>query len=85
MNFMTGGKACTLRRFIQANMALGLVVLVAAVYMIITGNYESYHARQAAETVLNRTAIGALLYLVGFWFAAIFSKPFLATACAQQS
>jgi hypothetical protein len=85
MKSIESGKACRLRRVILATMLVAAGVLVMAIYKIITGTYENYQARLAVETVLNRIALGALLTLVGSWYAHVFSKPYLAPACAQRA
>jgi hypothetical protein len=84
MKSLDSTKACQLRRLILATMLLAGVVLVTAIFLTITGTYENYPARLAAEAVLNRMALGALLTLVGSWYVHVFSKPFLTLACAQR-
>lgn len=76
MKFLQNTDGRILRRIFRANMALGLTVTVVASYLMITGQYESLQARQAAETVLGYLAIGGLLYIVIFWYICTFSKPF---------
>jgi hypothetical protein len=70
-------RAQRLRRFFRANMLLGAVVFAVAVYLIVTGQYENLAARQATEAVLDRFAIGGLLYIVAFWYLEMFSIPML--------
>lgn len=79
------GKACRLRRLILATMLVAGGVLLVALVLIIIGTYENYQARLATETVLNRVALGALLTLVGAWYAHVFSKPYLMPACTQRA
>ena len=83
MKSLVSKKACLLRRMILAAMLLAGTVLITAIYLTITGTYENHPARLAAESVLNRTALVALLTLVGAWYGHVFSKPFLAPACAK--
>ncbi len=64
------------KHIFRINMLLGLVVTVAAIYLIITGSYDGIQSRQSSETILSWTAIIGLLYTVGFWFACMFRKQF---------
>lgn len=52
-----------------ANIAVGATVFAAAVYFIITGEYSSLTERQASEGLLNKLAIGGVLYSVACWYA----------------
>ncbi len=63
------------RRFFGVNMVFGLLISCLSIFLIITGQYENLAARQASETILNVFAIGGLLYIVTFWYLAIFTKP----------
>ena len=85
MKSLDSKKAGLLRRMILGTMLLAGVVLITAIFLTITGTYENYPARLAAESVLNRTALGALLTLVGAWYGHVFSKPFLTPACAKHA
>ncbi|MCK4950466.1 MAG: hypothetical protein KAS48_01515 [Gammaproteobacteria bacterium] len=73
------------RRFFSANMIFGLLITAISVYLIITGQYENLAARQASETVLNMMAIGGLLYVVTFWYLAIFTKPLTSSSDNGQT
>ena len=64
------------KRIFRLNMLIGLIITIAATYMIITGSYDGIQARQSTETILGWTAIAGLLYTVGFWFACMFRKQF---------
>lgn len=77
MGYFSQTKAQSLRRVFRANMLLGAVVFAVSVYMIVTGQYENLAARLAAETILDRTAIGSLIYVVLFWYLEMFSIPIL--------
>jgi hypothetical protein len=77
MSSLNPHRAHQMRQFIRINIAIAFLVFVASVYLTITGEYANYHARAVAENLLNRIAIGALLYLVAFWYAHVFSKPYL--------
>ena len=69
--------ATKMRLVLHMNMLLGLLAVAIAVGLIITGEYANLTARQAAEAVLNRIAVGGLLYVVIFWLIDTFTKPFL--------
>lgn len=73
------------RRFFSANMIVGVFISAISVYLIITGQYENLAARQTAETMLNMMAIGGLLYVVTFWYLAIFTKPLTSTSDNEQA
>jgi len=77
MHFDLSSKSLFSRRFLRANIALGLTITVVALYMIFTGDYASHQARQASEAVFNRFAIGGLIYMAVVWSACQFSKPFM--------
>ena len=64
-----------LRRLFHGNMLFGLVLFLGAVAFTMFGSYENYAAREHVETLLNRLAIGGLLYVVLFWYADLFIKP----------
>ncbi len=74
-----------LRRVFHANMMLGSLMFAAAVYLMITGHYDNHLARQSAEMVLNRFALGGLLYLAAFWSADLLGKPYLCPSAEQQA
>ena len=63
--------------FLRINIALGLLVTIGALAMIFTGEYPSNQARHASEAVLNRFAIGGLLYMAIVWSACQLGKPFM--------
>lgn len=65
------------RRFFRTNIALGLAVTAGALYLIFTGDYANLEARHASEAVLNRFAVGGLIYMGIVWSACQFSKPFM--------
>ena len=68
------------KRIFRINMLIGLVITVAATYMMITGSYDGLEARNSTETILGWTAIVGLLYTVSFWFACMFRKQFFQDA-----
>ncbi|HEX9626164.1 MAG TPA: hypothetical protein VGA00_04440 [Acidiferrobacterales bacterium] len=77
MSNLNQTKAQRLRRVFRANMLLGAGVFAVSVYLIVTGQYENLAARLATEVVLDRFAIGGLLYIVAFWYLEMFSIPML--------
>lgn len=77
MRFDFSSKSLFTRRFLRANIAIGLAVTVVALYMIFTGDYPTHQARKASETVLNRFAIGGLIYMAVVWSTCQFGKPFM--------
>ncbi|RDH84622.1 MAG: hypothetical protein DIZ80_03905 [endosymbiont of Galathealinum brachiosum] len=64
------------KRIFRINMLIGLVITVAAIYMIITGTYDGIETRRSTEAILGWTAIAGVLYTVSFWFACMFRKQF---------
>ena len=73
-------RARLMRGIFKANMLFGVIAFAVAVYFTVTGHYHNLAAREAAEAVLNRIAIGGLLYVALFWFADVFSRPFLSVS-----
>ncbi len=69
------------QRVFRINMLIGFLITAAAIFLIITGQYESIQARQASEALFGWMAISGLLYSVGFWFACLFRQQlFLKTS-----
>lgn len=64
-----------LHNLLVANMALGVAVFAVAIYFMITGEYASLSARQATEALLNKFAIGGLLYSAASWYVDQFVRP----------
>lgn len=77
MPFNLTNKDLFSRRFLRANIAIGLTITLVALYMIFTGDYANDQARKASEAVLNRFAIGGLIYMALVWSACQFGKPFM--------
>lgn len=71
----TQAKATRLHTLLVSNMALGIAVFAIAVYFMITGEYANLHARQASEALLNKFAIGGLLYSAVVWYVDQFARP----------
>lgn len=73
------------RILFRANMALGLLISVAAVYFIITGQYANLETRKTMETLLNIAFFGGILYIVLFWYACAFTRPVLEKHFSRRS
>ncbi len=57
------------------NMALGALVFVAAVYLMVTGEYD--------KLLLGKLEIGAPLYVVLFWYLDRLFRPLWYSAAAR--
>ena len=66
---------CHMVRFARAHMVAGVVLAAAALYVMITGRYESLAARQHTEALLNGLALSGLIYAVAFWYVHQFLRP----------
>ena len=66
---------CHLVRHTRAHMLAGIVLLVAAVYLLITGRYDNLAERQHSEALLNVLALVAMTYSVVFWYLHQFVRP----------
>ncbi len=64
----------TLKKLFRVNMLLGMLVVAGSVYFMLTGHYDNLQQRLDAEAVMNKVAIGGLLYVVGFWYMCVFRK-----------
>ena len=64
----------TLKKIFRINMLIGMMVVAGSVYFILTGHYDNLEQRLGAEALMNKIAIGGLLYLVGFWYMCVFRK-----------
>lgn len=62
------------QRVFRINMLIGVLIAAIAIFLIITGQYESIQTRQTSEAILGWVAISGLLYSVGFWFACLFRQ-----------
>jgi len=62
-------------KLLGANIALGILVSIVAVYFIISGEYANLEMRKSAETLLNTTAIGGLIYSVAAWYLDLLIHP----------
>ena len=62
------------QRVFRINMLIGFIVTAIAIFLIITGTYDSMQTRQASEALLGWVAIAGMLYAVGFWFACMFRQ-----------
>ncbi|MBI5041660.1 MAG: hypothetical protein HZB57_10835 [Gammaproteobacteria bacterium] len=64
-----------LHNLLLANIAVGVAVFTVAVYFMITGEYANLPARQTTEALLNKFAIGGLLYSAAAWYLDQFVRP----------
>ncbi|MDH5392484.1 MAG: hypothetical protein OEY11_04765 [Gammaproteobacteria bacterium] len=70
-------KATMLRtRILRFNILLGLIVLMTAFFLMMTGEYSTLAERQQADRAYNYIMIGSLLYMATVWFGCVFTKPF---------
>ncbi len=69
-------KAVKIRKFMRTIMILGLMVFVVSIYRMVTGQYDSYLERRAADALYNNLTIGSLLYIAVSWVACVMTKPF---------
>ena len=63
------------RKVYLVNMALGALVVIASIYMIITGEYSNLAERKDVESTLNIFSVFGLLYATGAWYGYIFFTP----------
>ncbi|HEX5635510.1 MAG TPA: hypothetical protein VFY78_00355 [Gammaproteobacteria bacterium] len=63
-----------LKRIFRINMLIGFLVAAVSVYMILTGHYDNLQQRLGAEALMNKVAVGGLLYVAGFWYMCVFRK-----------
>jgi presenilin-like A22 family membrane protease len=63
-----------LKRIFRVNMAIGFLVTAISVYLILTGHYDNLQQRIGAEALMNKIAVGGLLYVAGFWYMCVFRK-----------
>jgi len=76
----TSAKSKRLHQIFMANIVLGLVVFMTAVYLMITGEYASLAMRQETEAILNALSVGGLIYSVVFWYLDLYFNPQFPTA-----
>ena len=76
MKMLSVDKALLRRRLLRMNIVIGLLVVVIAMALMITGEYGSLAERQAADTLFNYIAIGGVLYAIFSWMFCVMSKPF---------
>ncbi len=69
-------KAMKIRKIMRTTMLLGLMVFLVSTYLMVTGHYDSYMERRAADTFYNNLAIGSLLYIAVSWVTCVMTKPF---------
>lgn len=66
-----------LHNLLTANMIFGVAACGAAIYFMITGEYSNLPARQATEALLNKVALGGLLYSAAAWYLDQFVRPIM--------
>ena len=71
----TQSQKSRLHNLLVVNMAVGVGVFAVAIYFMVTGEYVNLPARQAAEALLNKFAIGGLLYSAASWYIDQFARP----------
>lgn len=69
-----------LHKLLTANMIFGVAACGAAIYFMITGEYTNLPARQTTEALLNKVALGGLLYSAAAWYLDQFVRPILRTS-----
>ena len=62
-------------KLLGANIELGILVFIVAVYFIISGEYANPETRKGTETLLNAAAIGGLIYSVAAWYLDLLIDP----------
>ncbi len=67
-----------LHKLLVSTMALGVVVFAVAVYFMVTGEYANLAARQTTEALLNKVAIGGLMFSAAAWYVDQFARPIFA-------
>ena len=77
MRFKLSSDTLFTKGFLRINIAIGLTITVIALYLIFTGEYPSMKEREAREIILNRFAVGGLIYMGLVWSACQLSKPFM--------
>lgn len=75
MKLLSMNKALSRRRLLRINVALGLIVVLIAFAMNITGNYSSLEEIKAADSMFNVIALAGILYSVSSLMFCIISKP----------
>lgn len=76
MKLLSMDRALLRRRLLRANIFLGLLVVVVAFGLNISGEYASLSELKAADTLFNYAAIGGFLYAAFSWIFCVLSKPF---------
>ena len=74
----------TLKKIFRVNMLIGMMVVAGSVYFILTGHYDNLQQRLGAEAVMNKVAVGGLLYVVGFWYMCVFRKQMFSKIKSQS-
>ena len=76
MKILNKNSALRRRRILRFNILAALIVLIASLFMIITGEYASLQERQSADAIYNILVIGSVLYMAAVWISCVMTKPF---------
>ena len=76
MKILNKNSALRRRRFLRFNILAALIVLIVALYMIITGEYSTLQERKTADSFYNILVIGSVLYMAAVWVSCVMTKPF---------
>lgn len=76
MKIMNENSALKRRRFLRFNILAALIVLIVALFMIVTGEYSTLQERKSADAVYNILVIGSVLYMAAVWISCVMTKPF---------
>ncbi len=76
MKILNENKALQRRRFLRFNILAALIILIASVYMIVTGDYATLQERKSADAIYNILIIGSIIYMAAVWISCVMTKPF---------
>ena len=76
MKILPVKQALQVRRLLRVNISLGLGLFALAFILMVSGHYENYVARQTADALYNKLALGGLLFAAINWMGCVMSKPF---------
>lgn len=76
MKLLTMEQAVSRRRLLRMNIALGLLVVLVAFVVNISGEYNSLVELKAADTLFNYVAMAGILYSASSFLFCVVSKPF---------
>lgn len=76
MKVLPIGQAITRRRLLRINIALGLLVVLVAFVVNVTGEYSNLMELRAADSQFNYIALTGILYSAFSFLFCVLSKPF---------